>query len=423
MVCFTTSYDDEARRNLCDKLKCQVVTTKGDTWKLRVLDPQDDAPLNIANRLSEEKSVQFAEPNALARARYSAIEAPADELFVKQWHLLNDGRDGGLAGADVRALDAWKVTFGSPDVRVVVHDSGVDIDHPDLTANMALGRDFDNNDSDASNNFGPHGTACAGVIAAARNGQGVVGIAPDCRITPLRAAGAHTFDVWAETFEWAAEHGEIISCSWSISNNGTLSQAIRAAAQDGREGKGIPIFCATANGAPFVSGIDYPASLPETIAVGASTNQDLRASYSQFGEGIDFVAPSSGGTLRIETTDVAGAFGYNQREGGNYCKADNDASTNPSGRPSGFGGTSSATPLAAGIAALMLSVNPDLSAEEVREILRQTADKIDDANANYNQEGWSPQYGFGRVNADAAVREAERQANSGGNGKKGYKKS
>lgn len=70
----------------------------------------------------------------------------------------------------------------------------------------------------------------------------------------------------------------------------------------------------------------------------------------------------------------------------------------------------------------MLSINPDLSADEVRKIMRQTADKIDDASGDYNEEGWSPQYGFGRVNADGAVREAQRRIDSGGNGKKGYKK-
>jgi subtilisin family serine protease len=139
--------------------------------------------------------------------------------------------------------------------------------------------------------------------------------------------------------------------------------------------------------------------MAETIAVGASTNRDVRAAYSQFGAGIDIVAPSSGGTLRVETTDVQGANGYNTANApaGDYCNA-NDGT--------GFGGTSAATPLAAGIAGLMLSATPELAPAEIREILRVTADKIDQPNANYDANGWSPQYGFGRVNAALAVQRA-----------------
>jgi subtilisin family serine protease len=210
----------------------------------------------------------------------------------------------------------------------------------------------------------------------------------------LRAAGAHSFEVWADTFDWAAQRGRIISCSWSITPNNTLSEAIRDAVDND-----VTVFCATGNdGTPFIS---YPASMAETIAVGASTNRDVRSNYSQFGDGIDIVAPSSGGTLRVETTDVQGVNGYNKvnSPAGDYCNAN---------APDGFGGTSSATPLAAGIAGLILSVNPELTPAEIREILHATADKIDKPNADYDANGWSSQYGFGRVNAAAAVQRARR---------------
>ena len=231
-------------------------------------------------------------------------------------------------------------------------------------------------------------------MAAAHNEQGVVGIAPNCTIIPLRAAGAHTWATWAKTFEWAAEHGDIISCSWTISPNNTLSSAIKKVISSGRNGKGIPVFFATGN--DFTSSIGYPASMAETIAVGASTNQDRRASYSNYGQGIDFVAPSSGGTRRIETTDIQGSNGYNRNPGtsGDYCEGEDN---------SGFGGTSAATPLAAGVAALMLSVNPSLTANEVRKILRETAIKIDPVNGRYDANGWSEQYGYGRIDAAKAV--------------------
>ena len=398
LVRFEGSMSDETRRKLCENYNSVILDDTSDIWRIRVLDREGDAPLTVANSLAAEPGVEFAEPNALQSATFTAVAAPADPRFADEWHLQNTGQGGGTVGADVKALEAWELGYGSPDIRVVIHDSGVDINHPDLQANIGPGRDFDNNDNDASNPSGPHGTACAGIVAAAKNDRGVVGIAPNCTIIPLRAAGAHTWETWAKTFEWAAEHGDIISCSWTITPNNTLSNAIRKVVSSGRNGKGIPVFCATGNDdllktQPY---IEYPASMAETIAVGASTNQDRRAIYSDYGQGIDFVAPSSGGTRRIETTDIQGSNGYNENSGisGNYCEAEDDT---------GFGGTSAATPLAAGVAALMLSVNPSLTAAEVRKILRETAIKIDPVNGQYDANGWSKQYGYGRIDAAKAV--------------------
>ena len=402
LVSFESGASDDDREGLLGSLEGRVIDRKERFWKFRVDDPVEDAPLSLANELSDRSIVRYAEPNALQAATFQ--QAPQNEpRFGNQWTLRNMGQNGGTAGADVKALGAWGITTGSPNIGIVVHDSGVDINHPDLKANIGPGRDFDNNDNDATpeaDRAAAHGTACAGVIAAAANGQGVTGIAPNCQIIPLRAAGSHPFDVWADTFDWAAQRGRIISCSWSITPNNTLSEAIRDAVNNG-----VTVFCATGNDFPFTDTISYPASMAEIIAVGASNNQDVRSSYSQFGDGIDIVAPSSdlppgGGTLRVETTDVRGTSGRNTANSpaGDYCNA-NDAS--------GFGGTSSATPLAAGIAALMLSVNPALTPAEIREILRATADKIDGPNANYDANGRSSQYGFGRVNATAAVQRAQ----------------
>jgi subtilisin family serine protease len=391
LISFVDASSDDERERLLGRFGGRVIERKAELWKFRVNDPGEDAPLLLAHELSSESIVNYAEPNAVQAATFQQL--PNNEpRFGNQWTLDNTGQNGGTAGADVDALGAWVITTGSPSIGIVVHDSGVDINHPDLVANIGAGWDFDNNDNDATNNNGPHGTACAGIIAAAVNGQGVVGIAPNCRIIPLRAAGAHTWQEWANTFNWAAQQGRIISCSWTITPNNTLSTAIHNAVNNG-----VTVFCAAGNGG--TNTISYPASMAETIAVGASTNQDVRANYSQWGNELDIVAPSSGGTLRVETTDLQGANGYNTANapGGDYCNA-SDAT--------GFGGTSAATPLAAGIAGLMLSVNPRLTPAAIRTILRETADKIDRANANYDGNGWSTQYGFGRVNAAAAVQRA-----------------
>ncbi|MDA2385399.1 S8 family serine peptidase [Bacillus cereus] len=426
LVKFAPSMSVEERQRICEKLNCVLVENNDESASLiRVLDPHEDAPLDIANKLYEEKNVEYAEPNMLQAAKYASITPPQDSLFVNQWHLHNTGQGGGKVGADVNALKAWEITQGSPNISVVVHDSGVDVTHPDLIANINPGWDFDNNDPDASPELiskhasreliskHAHGTACAGVIVGALNGKGIVGIAPKCKITPIRAAGALDWNTWAETFKWAAKHGDIISCSWSIAPNNTLAEAIAKAATQGRNGKGIPIFFATGNDG--IDSISFPASVKETIAVGASTNIDVVSEYSQYGQGIDFVAPSSpcnssrfpckppagdNGTLRIETTDIRGEFGYNSNAGseGDYCHGNDNT---------GFGGTSSATPLAAGVGALLLSVNPNLTAEQVRTIMRESAIKIDSANANYDENGWSEKYGYGRIDAEKAVKMAQ----------------
>ena len=138
--------------------------------------------------------------------------------------------------------------------------------------------------------------------------------------------------------------------------------------------------------------VSYPARYPECIAVGASTDYDYRSQYSQYDETLDhvldIVAPSNGGNWGIGTTDITGTGGY---DSGDY--------TNPSG-DSAFGGTSSACPLAAGVAALLLSENPNLTPNQIKEILENTADKIGDVTY---ADGYNKYYGYGRVNADAAL--------------------
>jgi subtilisin family serine protease len=142
-----------------------------------------------------------------------------------------------------------------------------------------------------------------------------------------------------------------------------------------------------------ISNVQYPASLSSTVpglvAVGASTDWDFRADYSQYGNALDIVAPSSGGYAAITTTDRTGADGYNTNSGtdGNYTNT--------------FGGTSAAAPLAAGVAALLLTRNPGLSAELVRTILRNSAKEI--GGVTYNGNGFNSFYGYGRLNAYEAL--------------------
>jgi subtilisin family serine protease len=138
-------------------------------------------------------------------------------------------------------------------------------------------------------------------------------------------------------------------------------------------------------------GINFPASYIHSMAVGASNNLETQSSYSQYGDGLDFMAPSSGGTLEITTTDRSGLDGYS---------ASNYTTT--------FSGTSAATPLAAGIAALMLSKDPDLTALDTRILMRSSCDMIgSDPYDDYTD--WNMYYGYGRVNAYNALRALDGQ--------------
>jgi subtilisin-like proprotein convertase family protein len=198
----------------------------------------------------------------------------------------------------------------------------------------------------------------------------------------------------AKAIRYAGQKADILSLSWHCIENSNVKYAIKDVVRTGRNGKGCPVFAATGN--YNQESILFPSIVPEAIAVGASTNLGIRASYSNYGVGIAFVAPSDGGTKGIFTTDVSiPGRGYNI---GNVGSGDAEGLYTNS-----FGGTSSATPLAAGVAALILSLNPNLTWDQVRKYMCNTADKIDLECGNYI-DGYSEEYGYGRINAYNALK-------------------
>lgn len=370
--------------------------------------------VDVANTCAELDEVIFATPNFVSEYRRQA----ASSIPRDQWHLLNRGiARGQRKGEDVDALEAWAITRGRPGVVVAILDDGVDVEHPDLRSRIwrnpdkqardQVGRDFFLPD-DHPDHFNPrpkkfrfpfdqmegndiHGTPCAGVAAAA--GKRALGIAPRCRILPVKIFHADELapdERVADAIRYAAGRADVLSCSWSGGTSPDVELALEDAQPLGRGGRGAAIFCATGNEA---SGVGFPASHPATIGVGASTDRATLAGYSNTGPGVDLVAPSSGGVLDIFTTDVSLAG-----RGFNVGRADQGGAD---GRhTNSFGGTSSATPLAAGVGALVLSANAGLTREEVRQILRATADKI---GSGYGPNGHSRRFGHGRVNAARAV--------------------
>ncbi len=360
--------------------------------------------------------MKLAEPGFESDISLKAFR-PTDPLFSQQWHLENRGGFLATAGADVSAPDAWEITRGDRSINVCVMDDGFDIGHIDFSSpgKILAPRDFGQDDTDPTpvrngrGRFGDnHGTACAGVAVADENGVGVVGVAPNLSCILIRTSGFISDTAMEELFDYAWRNGaDVISCSWGVNAefftlSTRMKKAINKAATKGRDGKGCVILFAAGNedspvdglknGLPVRSGF---AIHPDVIAVAASTSNDVRSHYSNFGPEIWVCAPSSGsGGRGILTTDRTGSVGY---EEGDYTINDP------------FGGTSSSTPLVAGICGLILSVNPNLTANEVRDILKESAVKIDPQNGNYNNEGHSDLYGWGRVDAFACVQEATRR--------------
>lgn len=372
-------------------------------------------PLKVAHALQELSLVKLAEPDIdTPLTSYAEQFRPSDELLVHQWHLNNEGVVPDAPyylkkGADARVLHAWQRmgNMGSSQIVVAVIDDGFDLSHPDLQDKVY--KPFDLWSQSARLPQGDpryvHGTPCASVAVAASNGKGIIGVAPHARFMPVNGT---SFSVRAteQMFDYCVQQGaDIISCSWGTTDprfglSPIKEEAIARAAREGRNGKGcIVLFAAGNEGVDFVN---FYAAHPDVIAVGACTSRDEHAYYSNRGRELSVVAPSNGDwpiTAARASWDQglpgeSGSFKYwrDGRSRGNDYKH--------------FGGTSCATPLVAGICALMLSVNPDLTAAQVKGILQQTADKIGSAGSYIN--GHSRKYGYGRVNADRAVAEALR---------------
>lgn len=361
-------------------------------------------PLRESVRWFEAGQCDFATPEFVLD--YRRYEVPNDALFGNQWHLRSLGQFGAAVDADVDATEAFDIEHGDPSVIIAILDDGVELQHPDLAPNLVQGYDFLAGDANPSPSLqgDNHGTACAGVAAARGfNGIGVSGAAPGCRILPVRMLGSGmTTTGTADAFYFSANSGAaVISNSWGPFYSGQfnpmwpeVSAAVQYAVTKGRGGKGCVVLFAAGNdyGSADLNG---NSTHPSTISVAASTDQDIHSPYSNAGSSVDICAPSNGGVNGITTTDRLGAAGYNSAS--DYA---ND-----------FGGTSSACPLVAGVAALVLSKNPSLTWTQVADILRGTADKIDPWSGTYNSAGHSPYYGYGKVNAHQAVLAA---ANAGG---------
>jgi len=322
--------------------------------------PPGRGSAEYAAAIARALPVQVAEP-----LRYvTASAVPTDPSYSLQWGL-----------PAIHAPGAWDYGLGSASVVVAVIDSGVDLDHPDLDAQIQLGGwDFVDNDNDPNDVLG-HGTHVAGIVAAeANNGVGGSGTAPGCKILPVRVLNAlgegDTFTL-AEGIRYATDNGaDVINMSLGGESPSTaLSLAVAYAIDND-----VVVVAAagnTYNENPSVPAVQYPAREPGVIAVGAVTQTLGIATYSNRDSTLDIVAP--GGTTGgfIYSTYIGGGFAY-------------------------MAGTSMATPFVAGTAALMRSENPAATQAEIAAGLLETARDL-------GTTGRDDTFGYGLVQADVAV--------------------
>lgn len=357
---------------------------------------------NVSNKPEISHPAMVASPK-----KNSSI--PNDPLFPLQWAAKNDGTPqqyNGTVGADIDLDEAWDITMGSPTIRVAVIDEGVDRAHPDLVNNidpLGFGLLPGNLTTGAPPNASlSHGTSCAGLIAAVRNNNiGIAGVAPLCKIIPvcvvINSSGDYgNASQLAQCIDWAWNNGgaDVLSNSWGGGYSSSLTHdAIIRATSLGRGGKGAIVVFSSGN---RNSGVNYPGIFKECIAVGAMSMCDQRKSDAScdgedwwggnYGTGLDISAPG----VKMATT----------------CYTGQGAAPNVDYNLI-FNGTSSACPIVSGVAALVLSINPNFTQLQAREIIEKSARKVTGfsySHAEFQPNGlWSPQIGYGMVNAKSAV--------------------
>jgi len=389
---------DEVAAALAKKHGLQIVESEPE--RIVALVPEGADPFAIAEALSQEKGVRYAEPDFVTIGRHVPHRvAPAgppilsDPLIPRQYAMTITG-----------AVEAWKIQRGDPKIRVAILDEGVQTTHPDLKA--AIVGAFDATDGDTNqepNRWDGHGTSCAGLAAAVGgNGIGIRGVGAGASLMAVRIAYSAVKDgpwmtsnsIIRNAIKWAWQNGaDVLSNSWgggAPSND--ISAEFERARTLGRKGRGCVVVIAAGNEFGAVS---FPGTLANVLTVSASNEYDeAKTPTSHDGETwwgtnhgpeVDVAAPG----VHNMTTDIGGADGYTPDD---YIKD--------------FNGTSSATPIVAGACALVLSANPALTGTDVARIITTTAAKV--GPYPYTS-GRNDYFGSGRLDVLAAVRMAKAQ--------------
>lgn len=330
-----------------------------------------------------------------------------DAFFAQQWHLENTGVG---AGTDLNVVPAWNRGLDGSGVLIAVLDNGVQWSHPDLAPNWQAAESYDylGNDPDPSPvGSDDHGTACAGLVAArGDNSIGVAGVAYEARLAGIRIVGSGQTDAReASAIGHLLQAVQVSSNSWGPADNGQYEApgplalaAFQNGVANGRGGRGVIYVWAAGNGGTGDwSNKDGFANLPETIAVSAINRNGIPPTYAEGGANI--LISGMAGSANVVTTDLVGVAGSNSGfEQNNLTDGDytND-----------FSGTSAATPMISGVAALMLQANPDLDWRSVQHILVRTAERVRPLDIGWRTNGagvrFHHRHGAGLADADAAT--------------------
>lgn len=339
-------------------------------YSLKVIPANGKNSVDIANDIYETSLFAYASPSF----SFDALEISYDPDVYSQWALYNSE----YYGFDISISQAWSYSTGSG-IKIAIVDNGIDMTHPDLVANMyPLSYDTETNTS-PSVVYGDHGTHCAGIAAAVRNnGINIAGVAPDAKLMSASvnfASGLNVGIKLANGINWAWQNGaDVISCSWRTIPNEYIEEAISNAVHQGRENKGCIIVKSAGNtGGAITYPGDYSA---DVLAVANMTKTGTLSLSSSHGQNMFVAAPGSYILSTVPNESVA----YKT-------------------------GTSMACPHVAGLAALVLSRNPSLTAAEVREIIASNAKKIGYYPYNINKVygTWNEYYGYGLIDAYQTV--------------------
>jgi hypothetical protein len=329
------------------------------------------AVLAAANRMAADPRIAWAEPAMQFEAFRDYI--PNDPLFGQLWGIRNTGQSGGVVDMDMDGDEAWDLTTGDPAVAVLMMDDGVDVSHPDL--NLLPGDDFTSDPGGSNgahvNICDSHGTLVAGCICAViDNDLQVVGISPH---SPVRSARTYISTVpcdgtgtgntgWlVNALEWGFEQGcRVSNLSWTTQTSSALEDTYIAL-----HDAGMAHFKSAGNNGQ--NSIPFPGTLDEVHAVGSVTRFGTRSGFSNYGDGLSFVAPG-----------------------------DDITTTSRGGGTSTIDGTSFSAPYAAGVAALVFSMVPVMTTDDLDQRLYDTC-------VDLGSTGYDIQFGHGFINARAAV--------------------
>ena len=407
-------------------------------YAIAKVDGDPAAPLRAIASLANLSSVKSATPLLARQLSKLTLAQPTDLLFPQQWHLKNLGQQGGVKGVDINVTSVWPALNGTG-MNIGIVDDGIQLNHPDLVANVAATGHHNWNSGDpgdpspniANGDF--HGTSVAGLAAARDNGIGVVGVAPEATLYGLRLISEPSTDEQqAEAMAWENNVIQIKNNSWGPELSGLANasdpadrlyyagslwqSAVTDGTINGRGGLGTVYVFAAGNGQSNgdQGSKNAFASDIHVIAAGAITNKGASASFSEGGPHLVTSAPGDAAT-GIITTDLTGNNGYND---GNEAYQLPDTNYTDA-----FAGTSAAAPIVSGVIALMLEANPTLGWRDVKEILLRSSKQIQSTDTNWvTRDGGRPDlpaikhhplYGGGLINAQAATALARNWTNLG----------